>query len=607
MGTVKPPYELRFLSIARRKKNDRNMENLTKKNESHQYLCSQSMEYIFMRSSFSKLFIVFGFLAGCSPQKNLTRNDTQLLDSLRAHIQYLSDDKLEGRRTGTKGEELAMHYISNQFKEIGLIQKGTESYPQSFPVNEGKQIDEITDLIINGNKLNVGKEFFPFPFSPDIQLEALPSIAVQEAGMPWFFDLKESLEENKNNLHFDLGEYIRTNAKKAKDRGASAVFLYNTSSIDDKLVFDGKDKSEPIGIPVLYVSALAAQKYFADKAATLNIKLRTGISEKTRVGHNVIGYIDNRAATTIILGAHYDHLGYGEDGNSMIRNFDHPMIHNGADDNASGTAALIEMARKLKSSRAMNNNYLFIAFSGEELGLFGSKYFTEHPTIDMKTVNYMINMDMVGRLNDSTKTLTIGGYGTSPEWANVISKEYYNFPNKVKKTAPDLVIKIDSSGTGPSDHSSFYRKDIPVLFYFTGLHTDYHKPSDDADKINYNGEQLIIRHMLSTIESLNNKEKLAFTKTKETQTSTSARFGVSMGIMPDYTFSGMGVRADGVTDGKPAQKAGIKAGDIIIQLGDNTITSLENYMQALGKFKKGEKTNVKFKRGAETLVVVVEF
>jgi aminopeptidase YwaD len=552
------------------------------------------------------LFIVI-IIAGCSSPKQIAKTDTQTLANLKAHIQYLADDKLEGRRTGTHGEKLAMEYITNQFISIGLQPKGTEYYNQSFMVNDGKEISPATEFSINGNVLVTGKDFFPLPYSPDIKIEALPAIAIQEAEMPWFFDLKETLEENKNNPHFDLPDYVRTNSKKAKDRGASAVILYNTSAIDDKLVFDGKDRSEQLAIPVVYVSKPIAQKYFSDKAATLNLKLRVSIGEKNRVGHNVIGYIDNKAATTIILGAHFDHLGYGEDGNSMIRNFDHPMIHNGADDNASGTAALIELARKLKSSKATGNNYLFIAFSGEELGLFGSKYFTEHPTIDLKTVNYMINMDMVGRLNDSSRVLTIGGYGTSPEWSAIISQNYYAPGSAVKKMAPTMTIKIDSSGTGPSDHTSFYRKDIPVLFYFTGLHADYHKPSDDADKINYNGELLIVQYISNQIESLNNKGKLAFTKTRETQTSTSSRFSVSMGIMPDYTFTGAGVRADGVTDGRPAQKAGLKAGDIIIQLGDLNISSLETYMQALGKFKKGDRTKVKFKRGNETIEATVEF
>jgi hypothetical protein len=178
----------------------------------------------------------------------------------------------------------------------------------------------------------------------------------------------------------------------------------------------------------------------------------------------------------------------------------------------------------------------------------------------------MINMDMVGRLNDSTRAVTIGGLRYIAHMG-----EIFLVKGVTQKNKPAFVFKIDSSGTGPSDHTSFYRKDIPVLFYFTGLHSDYHRPTDDADKINYNGELTIIQQVYSVIESLNNKGKLVFTKTRETQTSTSARFGVTLGIMPDYTFSGTGVRADGVSDGRPAQKAGLKAGDVIVQLGENNL------------------------------------
>lgn len=553
-----------------------------------------------MFSSVSKILLLLLLLAACSGPQKIAKVDTETINNLRNHVQYLADDKLEGRRTGTKGEQLAVDYIVNQFKISGIAPKGTEYYTQSFIVNDGKKIESTTELSINGSALETGKDFFPFPYSPDIFIEALPAISVQEASMPWFFDLKEPLEENKANPHFNLSEYILNNSKKAKDRGASAVILFNSSTIDDKLVFDGKDRSEQLTIPLIYVAKEAAQKYFNDKAATLNIKLRVNIGQKNRTGYNVIGYIDNRAATTVILGAHFDHLGYGEDGNSMVRTGE-KNIHNGADDNASGTAALIELARKLKSSKAKNNNYLFIAFSGEELGLYGSKYFTENPTVDLKTVNYMINMDMVGRLNDSSKVLTVGGYGTSPAWGLHYSAI------ALQKKRQELQFKKDSSGTGPSDHTSFYRKDIPVLFYFTGLHTDYHKPSDDADKINYNGTLRIVQHIYSLIESLDDRGKLAFLKTRETQTTTSARFSVSMGIMPDYTYAGAGVRADGVSEGKPAQKAGIKAGDIIIQLGDYNVSSLENYMQSLGKFKKGDKVKVKYKRGNDTLETIVEF
>lgn len=535
-------------------------------------------------------------LAACSPSKRINKDEVQTLQNLQSHIQYLADDKLEGRRTGTNGEKLAMEYISSQFRATGLQPKGSDGYYQAFEVNEGKQIDPSTQFSINGILLQAGKDYFPLAYSANLKMEALPSIAVQEADMPWFVDLKDGLDENKNNPHFDLADYIYTNCKKAKDKGATAVILYNTSATDDKLVFNGKDKSETLTIPVLYIRKEAAAKYLKDPSATISIKFTVSLSEKKRTGYNVAGYQDNGAATTVVLGAHFDHLGYGEDGNSRNTSKE-PAIHNGADDNASGTAALIELAKKLKSSKAKKNNYLFIAFSGEELGLYGSKYFTEHPTIDLKTVNYMINMDMVGRMPDSNHTITIGGYGTSASWSSVISPLVSN----------PLRVKIDSSGTGPSDHTSFYRKDIPVLFYFTGLHTDYHKPSDDADKINYDGIVRVLRHVTNVVDKMNAEQKLTFLKTRETQTTTTARFSVSMGIMPDYTWSGTGVRADGVSEGKPAQKAGLKAGDIILQIGEYKITSMESYMQTLGKFKKGDKPKVIYKRGKDNLETTVEF
>jgi hypothetical protein len=231
------------------------------------------------------------------------------------------------------------------------------------------------------------------------------------------------------------------------------------------------------------------------------------------------------------------------------------------------------------------------------LGLNGSKFFVENPTIPLNSINYMINMDMVGRMNDSTKTITVGGYGTSPSWKTM----FESVKNK------DLTIRFDSSGTGPSDHASFYRKDIPVLFFFTGLHADYHKPSDDADKINYVGMLKIIRFIQQIIETKKQDQKLAFTKTREQQSSTSARFSVSMGIMPDYSFSGSGVRVDGVSDNRPAKIAGILTGDIVKQLGEYKTSSVESYMQALSRFKKGDKTTTIVLRGDKEISFNIVF
>lgn len=550
-----------------------------------------------MNSLRIKLIFPVLLLATVATAQKLKKEDKVTLANLKTHIAYLADDKLEGRRAGSNGEKLAMEYISGQFKANGLLPKGVNGYYQPFEINEGKQIGDSTAFIINEATLVAGTDFFPFLFSAEKKVEAFPSISLQEPEMPWFFDLKEITDENKANPHFDLVEYIKNNSKKAYDRGATAIILFNTSAADDKLVFNAKDRSEKLPIPVLYVSQEAAKKYLNDPTATLNIKLNVDIDEKKRTGHNVIGHIDNGAATTVILGAHFDHLGYGEDGNSMLRTGE-KLIHNGADDNASGTAALIELARILKTSKAKSNNYLFVAFSGEELGLFGSKYFTENPTIDLKAANYMINMDMVGRLNDSSKILAVGGYGTSPQWSTVINPKEKKLP---------FAIKIDSSGSGPSDHTSFYRKDIPVLFFFTGQHKDYHRPGDDADKINYEGELKIINYINTIINNLNKQnQKLAFLKTREVQVGMSS-FKVTMGIMPDYTFSGAGVRADGISDGRPAAKAGLKAGDVIIKIGDNVVSSMETYMQALNKFNKGDKTKVQYKRGNETMESDIQF
>jgi len=551
------------------------------------------------------LFSHFSYGQGKKTKK--INPDTLIVNNLKEHISFLADDKLEGRRTGTRGEQLAMEYISNQFQSTGLQPKGTNNFYQPFEVNEGRQLDPSTSLRINNTDLVPGKEYFPFPYSPDITMEAIPSIALRESDMPWFFDLKETMEENKNNPHFDLEGFIKTKAEEVKKKNASALFIYNTSAIDDKLSFNGKDRSAQLSIPVLYIAKNTALKLFKDTDNPLDIKLKIKITEKIKKGNNVLGYINNNAPQTVILGAHFDHLGYGEDGNSMLRTGE-KLIHNGADDNASGTAALIELAKILSTSKSKNKNYLFIAFSGEELGLYGSKYFTENPTIDLKTTSYMINMDMVGRLSDSSKVLTIGGIGTSPVWNEVVNNnDYYKLPTK-KNTPPSIVIRVDSSGTGPSDHTSFYRKDIPVLFYFTGLHSDYHKPSDDFQFINYNGELQILKHIVAVIDKMNEKEKPLFAKTREAQTTGSLRSGsVTMGVMPDYTFSGAGLRCDGVSEGRPAQKAGIKAGDIILQIGDYTISSMDSYMQTLGKFKKGDKVKVKIKRGAETVETEVEF
>ena len=539
-----------------------------------------------MKSNYFFLALFLNCIVAQAQQKS--NNEDAVIASLKKNINYLADDKLEGRRTGSAGEKLAYEFIQTEFKKAGLQTfTANKNYVQEFEVNEGKEIGKNTTFAIENNVFSVNDQYFPFAFSGNIDPTALADIEKDIT----FFDLADLLKENQNNPHFDLKEKILSVCNDQILKSKKLVIFTNTSTIKDNLKFDEKDKTPTLSIPVIYV------KYLLRKILTNALKISTlaiNVTAKTKFGHNVIGYINNKATNTIILGAHYDHLGYGEDHNSLYSGTT-PMIHNGADDNASGTAALIELAKRLKKSSHKKYNYLFLSFSGEELGLFGSKYFTDHAGFDLKTVNYMINMDMVGRLNDSTHGLTIGGYGTSPTWGKIINTKNSYFK-----------INADSSGSGPSDHTSFYKKDIPVLFFFTGSHKDYHKPTDDADKINYEGEYKIIQYIENIIAQTNEMDKLTFTKTREVSMGKSS-FKVSMGIMPDYTFTGNGVMVDGVSENRPAIKAGIKTGDVLMQLGEHKFSDVQTYMDALNKFNKGESTKVILMRGKELLEYMVTF
>ncbi|WP_123864786.1 M28 family peptidase [Chitinophaga barathri] len=522
------------------------------------------------------------------PQK---KADRKTLGNLQTHVTYLSSDKLEGRRTGTAGEQLAAVYIAEQMKLAGVSPKGDSEYLQTFIVREGKEPGNKTRLIINHTALPAG-QYLPLPFSATkaAKGEVLPG--VNEPDNVWLINVKAS--EDEINPHGEPLDFYVKKTKEAKENGATGIVFFNGHE-DFRTVtrwLDGKET--PLAIPAVWVGPEASKTLSADDANGFQLEVEVDFKPSKRTGTNVVGFIDNGAATTVVLGAHYDHLGYGEDHNSLAPS--EKAIHNGADDNASGTAALIELGRLLKASKLKNNNYLLVAFSGEELGLFGSKYFTEHTAVPMTAVNYMVNMDMVGRLSKE-KGLQIGGTGTSPAWGTVLKST----------VPPDLKVSYDSSGTGPSDHTSFYRKDVPVLFFFTGTHSDYHKPGDDADKINYEGGLTVVKLVYDIIEKTNAQPKLAFTKTREQQMGTSARFSVTLGIMPDYTWTNGGVKVDGVTDGKPAKKAGILTGDLITQLGDYPVSDIETYMTALGKFKAGDKTTVKVKRGETDKVFDISF
>lgn len=518
---------------------------------------------------------------------------------LEKHVKYLASDKLEGRSPGTNGEKLAADYISAQFKKIGLEPAGTNNgWFQEFEFVEDAFASDKTSLKIHNTVFKLNEDFWPLSASANgsVTAECIYlkfGITSPENNYDDYKPYKESelkgkifaLEVSTPDGVHPHSAYIKhadldSKVKLAQKHGAAGViFLENYKTADEPAQRLSKSVSEN-QIPVVFAKGFA-NKLLLD-GGNLKAQIHVEIIRNKGKGKNVIGMVNNGKATNVIIGAHYDHLGYGDAG-SLYKG--EKAIHNGADDNASGTSALIEIAAYLKQFGPKNNNYIFVAFSAEEKGLLGSNDFVKSALFDPNTANYMINMDMVGRLRDNE--VAVSGTGTSTHWEPILKSV----------NSGGLKYKSDESGIGPSDHTSFYLKNIPVLHVFTGAHADYHKPTDDWDKINYPGMKQVCDFILGIVHKADSVGRFDFVKTKEKESGKSPKFSVTMGIVPDYMYSGEGVRLDGVSDGKPASKAGLKAGDVLMQIGDFKVKDMTSYMETLSKFKKGDEVIAKVKRG----------
>jgi len=547
------------------------------------------------------------YLVSCAAINQVPITDDALKTNLKKHISTLASDEYMGRETGTKGEELAMNYIISEFKEIGLKPKGEKKFVQEFPFTEGATFGPGTQLYVNEKSFKVNEDFYPLQYSGSAVVTGYtarvgfgiyaPKLNHDDYANKQNIAKKifviEASSPDGNDPHGKYGDYdLAQRVEVAKSKGATAVIFINSDTMMENPKADFSHKFTSSTIPVLFAKGDAARMLKND--VIINCTAGAEIQKIEKHGHNVIGFIDNKASTTVVIGAHYDHLGMGGE-SSLFRG--EPEIHNGADDNASGTAALIELARMLKSAADTKNNYLIMAFSGEEKGLLGSNYFIKHPTVDLHKINYMINMDMVGRIKPEDPALIINGVGTSSSWRTAIDTT----------GMMGLRIKTSESGVGPSDQTSFYLDSIPAIHFFSGTHSDYHKPSDDEPLINYDGEVKIVRVIRHVVDKLNDTGKINYIKTKDDSNEDAPRFKVTLGVVPDYAFEGEGMRIDGVSDGRPASKAGLLKGDIVIQLGENKVTDMMTYMKALGKFSKGETTKVKVKRGTETVEKDITF
>jgi hypothetical protein len=400
----------------------------------------------------------------------------------------------------------------------------------------------------------------------------------------------------------------------ARDLGAAGLLVVSETAEDDELIPLRKDSSfGTSGIPVLSVKRSVIQdwmkssgKSFPDSKnpheklsfdlSGIHVSLTSRLIREKSKSDNVLGWLPAKTPTkeTLVIGAHYDHLGLGIEGSLSPK---WGVVHNGADDNASGVAGVLELARVFGARKnTLNRNILFIAFGGEELGVLGSSYFIKNPVIPLSDIVAMLNMDMIGRLRE--QKLVVGGTGTSPAWNGILDES----------NVDGLKITKNQDGYGPSDHSMFYSKDIPVLFFFTGAHAQYHKPEDDANLIEYKGMVTVIdyiEHVTDRILDLPSRPQFTRANSQSSQMAAGG-FRVFLGTIPDYSEEVKGVKLTGVREGSPAEKAGIQAGDIIVEFGGKKIENIYDYTYALQEHKPGDVVSVTVLRNSNQISLEVK-
>ena len=533
---------------------------------------------------------------------------------IQQDVKYLASDELEGRLTGSKGATEAADYIAAEFRRVGL-KPLTTGYKQKFPYVARVSLGKTNSFLFGKEKLNVGVDWLPLGFSSSATVagdvvfvgygitaselnyndysavNAKGKIAIAKQGTP-----------DGDNPHgqFARFERVRWKAVAARNAGAKALILIarEDNFRDDRLTELAYDNSAgDAGLPVIVISRQAADRIMG--LQNVAISLTTDIVRDETPAYNVAGMLEGSDPLlkneVIIIGAHYDHLGRGGEGSGSLapRSGD---IHHGADDNASGTAGVLELARLFTTQKARPKRTLvFVAFSGEEEGLLGSNYYVNHPLLPLANTVAMINMDMIGRMKDHR--LIIDGVGTAKEWRDIISAD----------TDKSFQLTLNEDGFCPSDHSSFYAKQLPVLFFWTGTHNDYHKPSDTFDKINYDDEARILEMVARIVNRLDAADKrVTYTTAKSEPAPRSTGFRVYLGTIPNYADTTDGLLLDGVRDDSPAAKAGLKAGDKIVKIGDREIRNVYDYTAALGEMKAGEEYVFEVKRGNEKLSLKVK-
>lgn len=582
------------------------------------------------------LFLIAIVISSCKTDKHDNNQITK--DELREHIQYLASEKLAGRYPGTPGDKLTAEFILKDFRSNDLFLYDTNGL-QTFEVSLGNKVSDNNSLTIDQYKAELQKEFVPFAFSSNDTLQSEVAFAgygfkIETPEFTWNeyknLDVNNKwvmILEGKPNLQkmrspFRPHQRNRSKIMLAREMGAGGVLIVS----EEKELTSPALKRGTLNIPVIHITRELADRilkpknitvselkhFYTDEEETHSFQVETTVSANIKLEeyivqtHNILAEIkqprERNDGKYIVIGAHYDHLGIGG-AESGSRNPDTSAIHFGADDNASGVASMLEISEKLQSIQdSLTKNILFIAFGAEEQGLIGSNYFINHSEIDPSDIEAMINIDMVGRLREE-KSLQVGGTGTSKQAEDLLKKhnERYNFK-----------LGFSKEGYGPSDHSSFYSNNIPVFFFSTGPHLDYHTPQDKPSKINYTGLKEVSHFIYDVTKELAmDKTQLTFQeagpKSKAKQMRHGEKLKVTLGIMPD--FAGIvenGLRADLVIKGKPAYRAGMQKGDIIRAINGKKISDVYDYMERLSDLKPGQTITVEILRDSTQKVLMVQ-
>jgi len=577
------------------------------------------------------------------PQKPPATDALRELSAARylEQVKYLASDEMKGRGDGSPELDKAADYIASQFRLWGLRPMGdSNSYFQRFEITTGTLAGRKTELQVNRTSLKVNEDFVPIPFSntavfdgplvfagygitaPELQYDDYQSIDATGAIV---LVLRHQPQETQDRSPFNSSQHntFINKAINAKQHGARGIIFITDLNHEDEEVgraTRGAD-TDDLGIPAVHAKRAPLLKLFVDAGKDLGMiqkkidtnlqpqsfelpvraHIATDIVRTRKTVKNVVAGITGSDPTLqnewVIVGAHYDHLGLG-DRNSLAPS-QIGQIHHGADDNASGTAGVLELSRLAAMNKdEWKRSVLFITFAGEETGLLGSSYFANHPTIPLKNTMAMLNMDMIGRLNNDR--LFIGGVGTSPGFRSWLEE----LNNSVH-----LHLDYSDSGYGASDHMSFNAKKLPVLFFFSGLHTDYHKPTDTSDKINASGAVRVLSLVYLTLDKVaTNAGRLEYAEVQQPRPSAAGSgggYGPYFGSVPDFRDDLKGVLFADVQNNSPAAKAGLKQGDLLVGFDGKPIENLYDFTYALRSKKPGDVVSVVVKRDSQNVKVDV--